>query len=54
MIGRRAEWESKNPPNTPLCTVTMEELRVLYFKHKNITDDSKTPAISQEGNSKLI
>ena len=54
MTAKRAEWESKNTPKTPLCAVTIEELRVLVFKHKNITDDSKTPANSQEGNTKVI
>ena len=54
MKAKRAEWESKNTPNTPICTVPMEELRVLYFKYNNLTDDSKTPAISQEGNTKVI
>ena len=54
MKAKQAEWESKNTPNTPLCTVTMEELRVLVFKHNNIADDSKPPAISQEGKTKVI
>ena len=54
MKAKRAKWESKNTPNTPLCTVTMEELRVIVLKHNKIADDSKPPAISQEGKTKLI
>ena len=54
MTAKRAEWESKNTPKTPLCAVTIEELRVLVFKHNNTADDSKPPAISQEGKTKAI
>ena len=54
MKAKRAKWESKNVPTTPLCTVTMEELRDIVLKRNNIADDSKPPAISQEGKTKLI
>ena len=54
IIQKRAEWESNNTPNKPLFTLTMEELRVIVFKHKNIADDSTPPAISQEGKTTAV
>ena len=49
IMKKLAEWLSVNTPNKPLFTLTMEELRDIVFKDKNIADDSTPPAISQEG-----
>ena len=54
MITKRADWDNKNTQNTPLFTVTMEKIRALVFKHNNTIDDSKPPAISQEGKTEVI